>query len=244
MNAVRVFRVLSIFSFLLLTGCGGSAYQHNAAGNHLFNQQSYQESLYEYRQVQVKDPDLAEPFYNAANAYNRLGELDAVQTQTLQTIEIADPDLAARAWFNLGNAFFDTQSYSSAVEAYKEALRLTPDDLDAKHNLELALQMEEQQDEEVQQQQQQEQSPQADSGENQPTPAQDEQPGTPDQGEIDESQQAPQSDETPGNNTYPGKLTPEQAAQLLEVLLSDSPTLQEYLNQVHDAPGPIPGEDW
>jgi tetratricopeptide (TPR) repeat protein len=240
MNAARVLKVLSILSLVLLTSCTSSAYRHTKTGNRLFNQQKYQESLFEYRQAQVNNPDMAEPFYNASNVYNRLGELDAVQTQTLQTLEKAEPGLAALAWYNLGNAFFDAQNFSAAVEAYKEALRLTPDDLDAKHNLELALLMEEKQDEEKEQQQ----PSQADSGEDQPTPTPGEKPDSNEPEEVRESQESPESSETIENSNGIGELTPEQAAQLLEVLLSDSPTLQEYLNQVHDAPGPLPREDW
>ena len=241
MSAAHVFKFLGSLSLLVLTACGNSTYQNNAAGNRLFDQQSYQESLYEYRQAQINDPELAEPFYNASNAYNRLGDLDAVQAQTLQTLENADPDLAARAWYNLGNAFFDAQNFSAAVEAYKDALRFTPEDIDAKHNLELALLMVEQQDEE---QKQQQQSAQTENGENLPNPEEDTQPTPKNEGQSAEPQESPQSDETPENNTDSGELTPEQAAQLLEALLSDNPTLQEYLNQVHEAPGAIPREDW
>lgn len=241
MSVARVFRFLGVLSLLMLTACGSRTYQHNAAGNRLFDQQSYQESLYDYRQAQVSDPERAEPFYNASNAYNRLGELDAVQTQTLQALENASSDLAAKAWYNLGNAFFDAQNFSAAVEAYKETLRLTPEDIDAKHNLELALFREEQQNQE---QEQQPQSPQAENGENTPNPEEDEQPAPTPDGQSAEPQESPQSGETPESSTNPGELTPEQAAQLLDALLSDNITLQEYLNQVHEAPGAVPREDW
>jgi Ca-activated chloride channel homolog len=241
MSAARVFRFLGVLSLLMVTACRSSTYQHNTAGNRLFDQQGYEESLYEYRQAQVSDPELAEPFYNASNAYNRLGELDAVQTQTLQALENASSGLAAKAWYNLGNAFFDAQNFSAAVEAYKETLRLTPEDIDAKHNLELALLMEEQQDEE---QEQQQQSPQAENGENPPNPEESDQSAPTPDGESAEPQESPQSGETPEPSTNPGGFTPEQAAQLLDALLSDNITLQEYLNQVHEAPGAIPREDW
>ncbi|GIX07736.1 MAG: hypothetical protein KatS3mg115_2139 [Candidatus Poribacteria bacterium] len=47
--------------------------------------------------------------------------------------------LVARFWYNLGNAFYRDREFQRAVEAYKHALRLVPEDLEAKHNLELAL---------------------------------------------------------------------------------------------------------
>jgi Ca-activated chloride channel family protein len=242
MNAAQTLRYLSLLLTLLLTACGGRAFQHNRAGNRLFDRQEYPESIYEYHQAQVDNPEQAEPFYNAANAYNRIGELDAVQTQTLQALEVADPELAAQTWFNLGNAFFDAGKFASAVDAYKEALRLQPDDLDAKHNLELALLMEQQQEKE----EQQSQPEQENSGEEQSVPEETAQPAPDPEEGTEEPQEQPQTGESSQDSepSDPGELSPEQAEQLLEVLLSDNPTLQEYLNQVYEAPDAMPKEDW
>jgi len=49
-------------------------------------------------------------------------------------------ELRQFAHYNLGNTHFSQTEWEAAVEAYKEALRLEPDDLNAKYNLELALQ--------------------------------------------------------------------------------------------------------
>lgn len=51
----------------------------------------------------------------------------------------APADLAPAASYNLGNARLASGDAAGAVEAYKRALRLAPDDADAKHNLEIAL---------------------------------------------------------------------------------------------------------
>jgi Ca-activated chloride channel family protein len=51
----------------------------------------------------------------------------------------AEPRLAPAAHYNLGNARLAAGDPSGAVEAFKEALREQPENLDAKHNLELAL---------------------------------------------------------------------------------------------------------
>ena len=41
--------------------------------------------------------------------------------------------------YNIGNVQFQDGKIDRAIESYKSCLRLTPDDLDAKHNLEVAL---------------------------------------------------------------------------------------------------------
>jgi Ca-activated chloride channel family protein len=56
----------------------------------------------------------------------------------------APPELAPAAHYNLGNARLAAGDAAGAVEAYKQALRLAPDDANAKHNLEVALREREQ----------------------------------------------------------------------------------------------------
>ena len=41
--------------------------------------------------------------------------------------------------YNIGNVQFQDGKIDRAIESYKSCLRLNPDDLDAKHNLEVAL---------------------------------------------------------------------------------------------------------
>ncbi len=53
--------------------------------------------------------------------------------------QAAPPALRPSAQYNLGNARLASGDASGAVEAYKSALRLAPENEDAKYNLELAL---------------------------------------------------------------------------------------------------------
>jgi hypothetical protein len=39
-------------------------------------------------------------------------------------------------------------------------------------------------------------------------------------------------------------MTPEQALRLLQALLDSPETLQERLQEMHEAPGPAPKQDW
>ncbi|MBN2004688.1 MAG: tetratricopeptide repeat protein [Anaerolineae bacterium] len=256
-------RFALLFLALCLGACMPKVVKENDAGNIHYEKQEYDEALTAYRQAQVAEPDLAEPYYNAANAYNRQGQVDGALAQTEQTLKTADGQLAAQAWYNLGNAHFDAQQWDQAIESYKASLRLNPGDADAKHNLELALQAQQQQAQQQQQQQQQssqdqqnqedqnqekqqteEQENQSDSQTAQATP-------TPEgQSENQESQstegQEPEGTPTPqaGAQAQEGEMTPDQAQQLLMALLGDSETLQEKLQEIHRVPGADPKEDW
>jgi len=47
-------------------------------------------------------------------------------------------DLSAKAFYNIGNCYFQQNKLKESIEAYKKALELKPDDYQAKYNLELA----------------------------------------------------------------------------------------------------------
>jgi Ca-activated chloride channel family protein len=240
-HASRItFHVLLLFA---LSACASPAVRHNEAGNEHFVKSAYEDASVEYRLAQVDEPDIAEPYYNAANAYNRMSQIDAVMAQTEQALKTADPALAAQTWYNLGNGFFDAEQWPQAIEAYQESLRLQPDDLDAKHNLELALQKleeeEQQQQEQEQQEQEQQEQEQSEQGETTPTPEGESASST--EQESDESEQpTPQPPSAPQEEG----MTEEQALQLLQALLDDSQTLQERLQEIHQSPGPTPDQDW
>jgi Ca-activated chloride channel homolog len=93
--------------------------------------------------------------FNLADALYKNGKYD--EAAVLYDALGKDPraPLAAPSRFNLGNARYQKQDYKGAVEAYKGALDLHPDDPDVRRNLELALRAIKKQQEEQQRQQQQ-----------------------------------------------------------------------------------------
>lgn len=252
-NAVVCLPLL-IFLGLLVGACAPEVVRRNNAGNEAFYRGAYAEALAEYRQAQVDDPDRAEPYYNAANAYNLQSQVDATLAQTQQALRNAETSLAAATWYNLGNAYYDAGSWVEAIAAYQEALRIDPDDRDAKHNLELALRRLEQQQEQEKQQQRRDQQQQQEGEErhqeehdqedrgaaSQEPPEMDAaMPKAENQTEVPENQ-----DQEPEERQGSRGLTPEAARQLLQALIDSSETLQERLQQIYRVPGPPPEQDW
>ena len=142
---------------LLVTACSPSAAKLTGTGNEAFAQQAYEEALRSYQQAQAESPALAEPFYNAANVLYREGKYEEALKELQKAASFPQADKVAQAsLFNAGNSAYNTKSWEAAIESYRQALLRNPDDVDAKHNLELALQQQ-QQDQQKQGQQQQDQ---------------------------------------------------------------------------------------
>ncbi len=216
---------------LIATGCGvaslvggGDGPEAVDVGNKAYSAEMYSTALNAYEIAQESMPGQSEPTYNTANTlYRQQRYREAVE---LYDKVLAGQDLDLSDWttFNTGNALYEAGDHEQAIEMYKQALRINPDDLDAKHNLELALahlpQPQQQQDspdpsqaqptpEPDQQQQQQEQEDQQQQGnqqqqqENQGEPQEQENEGEP-QGEPQEGDPEGEQTESENEATEPG----------------------------------------
>jgi Ca-activated chloride channel family protein len=262
-DIMKFIQLLIFFvAVILLTACSESAASYNNAGNQEYANGKYAEALENYRQAHQLDPDLPHPYYNAGSAYHRQGNLKGAVAQIQQSIRAAEraglPELEQPGHYNQGNNFFTAQNFGAAIDAYKESLRLKPDDADAKHNLELALKMLQQQQQQQPQSGNQSQQPQPGGGQPQQQPQQGQQGNQPQP--PGGGQSPPQQQDQPGSGSQPqqqpgqtGELTPQEAEQLLDALGQNSQTLQERLNQTYGggnndglggAPKSLPPQDW
>ncbi len=150
--------LIAIFS---LAACGNSAEKLNNEGNEAYAQQAYEDALASYQSAQIENPELMEPRYNAANTLYRAGDYAGALEELQKALALADIEgedqpleIAQASFFNAGNSSYNAQELDAAIDAYRRALLLNPDDLDAKYNLELALQQQQQQEQEQQEQEQ------------------------------------------------------------------------------------------
>jgi tetratricopeptide (TPR) repeat protein len=108
-----------------------------AEGNQLFTAGKYDEANNAYRDAQLDNPTSPVIDYNIANTlYEKKNYEEAIKLYDKLTKNTDDPVLQKQAYFNLGNTLYRLHKLPESILAYKEALKIDPNDEDAKYNLE------------------------------------------------------------------------------------------------------------
>ena len=127
-------------------------------GNKLYEKKRYAEAEVENRKALQANPSSEKAQFNLATALMRQGIVTAQQDDDKNPMKQAegiltnlakgaqDKQLRGKACYDLGNIAYGRQQYDQAVEFYKHALRCSPDDEQARHNLRLAQLKKQQQD--------------------------------------------------------------------------------------------------
>ena len=114
-------------------------------GNELYADSSYNEAEIQYRKSLLEDQDYFNASFNLADAIykqERYEESSAL-FDALKDDAPTETDLA-KVFHNIGNSLVKEQKLDEAIEAYKSALRINPNDKDTRHNLALTTQQQEQ----------------------------------------------------------------------------------------------------
>lgn len=154
--------------------------------------------------------------YNAGTASLLGAGAEAIPLLRAAT-EAAPPELQPTAYYNLGNALLVGEDPAAAIDSYKQSLRLSPDNLDAKHNLELAQKLLEQQQQQEQQEQEQDEEQDQEQEEEQQQQDQDQDQNQGEQEPSQDQQQQPSDRALPDFDEQPD-MTAEQAAAILEAV--------------------------
>lgn len=215
----------------------------------------YQAALDGYREAEVAEPESAELNYNRGLAHYKLGEFTEARRLFNEALATRDLSLEAKAKFNLANCAYSEalekvdsvpeaiESLREAVGFYRHSLELTPQDDDARVNIEMARllikdlldkqqpqqEQQQQQSGEQQQDQQQQQNqdqPNDEQQEGEPQPEENEQQNPDDQGEEQPQESQPQEGEQDDpqqpseeqDQPQEMEMTPEQAQRLLQAV--------------------------
>lgn len=123
-------------------------------GNQYYKQTQFDLAEAEYRKALQTDPVNATAQYNLANALQKQKKYDEA-VQVLEKLYGSDVNnnLRSAAAYNQGVAHTKQKALEPSIESYKKALRLNPDDKEARENLQKALsELKKKQDEEQREQ--------------------------------------------------------------------------------------------
>lgn len=222
--------IILAFSLLDLI-FGHPAASQNARGNELYRAKQYDQALTAYRAAQLKEPESMAMHYNIGNTLYRQGKYDeAIQQYSKATT--GPVPLNAQANYNLGNSLYRAGKLDEAAEAYKRTLRLTPNDTDAKYNLEFIRKQRQPPPKPSKSQNDQQQKPPQD----QPQPNQQQHKPSPTRPEQKNQPQKPEQ--------TPGEMTREEAERLLNALNQPEQDLQKQRRKQAQTKQRQPDKDW
>jgi Ca-activated chloride channel family protein len=165
-----------------------------------YNAGEYQEALKDYNQLLENKKDDPRLHFNAGTAAYQSHQLDAAAKEFSDALSSPDLQLQERAYYNLGNTQYRAgqqladadkkkEAWENALKGYSSALKLNPQDADAKFNQQFVTR----QLEELKKQQQQQQKQQNKSDKNQDKKDQPKQDQNNQSGEKNQDQQKEQS---------------------------------------------------
>ncbi|MBP6430436.1 MAG: VWA domain-containing protein [Ferruginibacter sp.] len=110
-------------------------------GSIAYKNQDYEKAAATYKKVVEKSPSNTTAQYNLGNAMYKKSKVDEAVQAFDNTIKTAtDKNLKSKAYYNKGVVLQKIQNLPGCIEAYKEALKINPNDDDARQNLQKALQ--------------------------------------------------------------------------------------------------------
>ncbi len=161
-------------------------------GNRLFEEEKYDQALNKYRDAQVYSPESPLLKFNIADAQYKKNKYEEALKEFESALTTDDATAQAKTYYNLGNTLYRMGKLPESILAYKESLKINPDDEDAKYNLEFVRrQLKDQSEKQQQNQQQQNQQDQQQQNQQQQQQNQDQQ----EQQEQQEQEQQQQQQE-------------------------------------------------
>ncbi|MDE7115144.1 MAG: tetratricopeptide repeat protein [Muribaculaceae bacterium] len=150
--APLLFLILSAFSLSASAQSVREERKLISEGNKLFTERKYAEAAKKYEQALCVNSLSAVSRYNLGLA--QIKQVTNPQDTTPKSKSLLDgarknlgavaslakdkPGLASKANYNLGNLEYNTKEYKNAIEYYKQALRINPEDESARKNLRIA----------------------------------------------------------------------------------------------------------
>jgi Ca-activated chloride channel family protein len=209
-----------ILLFLITTLSVSQGFSQNVKkeiikGNDAYKKKQYTQAAGNYQNALKKSPD-ATAYYNLGNALYKTDKLDDALKSYDNTVQNSKTyPLKENAYYNGGVVLQKQKKLPECIKAYKNALKIDPNDEEARQNLERALQQQKQQQKQDQQDNKQ-----------------------------DKDQQKKDQNKKDEPKPQPSKISKQDAEEKLKSLLEHEKDLQDKLHKVKESQTDKPKKDW
>ena len=214
--------VISLFScFSPLSSTAQTDRQYIRQGNKLFRSGDYPNAEVSYRKAIEKNPRNPQAVFNLGNALmaQKKDSAAVVQFESASKLE-TNPLRKAKAYHNMGVVCQSHKMYGEAIEAYKNALRLNPEDNETRYNLVLCKHQQQKQQQKQQQNQQGNDEKKQDNKKDQQK----------------QDQQKDQQDDKKQQEQPKPQMSKENAEQLLNAAIQNEKQTQDKLQKAQQQP--------
>jgi tetratricopeptide (TPR) repeat protein len=227
-NATQIIRLLLVSVFLVTDSFlfAQSDKKLIRKGNREYDKDKYQESEVLYRKAAAENKQSPDAVFNTGDAlYKQKKYEDAGKQFEANAGMTMDASRKAAGYYNLGNSMLQANKLKESIEAYKNSLKIDPENNAAKYNLGYAQSLlKKQEQQQQQQQQQQNQDQNKDQDKKDPNKEQDQ------KNDQNKDQQQQQQNEKQQKQEQPG-ISKDDAQRLLDALANDEKNVQEKVKR-------------
>lgn len=222
--------LINIVLLLAMHGFAQKERKYIRQGNKEFEKQDYENSEVLYRKaMDLDEKKTHKPLFNIGDAlYKQEKYDDAVNEFNNLTDYELSKDEKAKIYHNLGNSYLKNKKYKESIEAYKNALRNNPNDMDTKYNLVYAKKK-------LDQQQQQQQNQDQNKDQNKDNKDQNKDKQNQDQNKDKQDKKDDQQDKQDQNQDkqqqQKQQISKEDAERILQALANDEKKTQQKVKE-------------
>jgi len=237
-------------SFSSLNKKGNKAYQEGKEflqkGKKDNALEAYERALKFYRDAEIEKPESPELSYNIGNVMYQQEKYQDALEKYYKTLSADEPANQAAAYYNMGNALYRSGKYAEAIQAYQKCLDVTPDDEDAKYNIEFVRKkMKEMLDRELQRQKNQQQKQQQEKKDQKSQKQEQKQQEEEKQQQQAQTQEQQEQQERKQEQVQPKEgMTKEDAERILNALKDDEKDMLKKQKRFTQTQGKRGGKDW
>jgi tetratricopeptide (TPR) repeat protein len=198
-------------------------------GNREYEKGKYSDSEISYRKAIDNNKQSPNAVFNVGDALYKQNKFEEAGKQFVENTNQSNDKIKKSAGlYNLGNSLLKANKFDESVAAYKNSLKLNPDNVEAKYNLAYAQdQLKKQQDQQKQQQQQDKNNKDKDKNKKDQNKDQKDQDKNNDQQKDQNKQDQDKQDQKQQQQSDKQQISKEDAQRLLNSLANDEKNVQE-----------------